>query len=60
MFMYLGTIHKRHLPKGGGRGVPLKGDVRRWGEGPFLEQRRRLFNTLRINLKVMKILVHFM
>ena len=51
MFMYLGTIHKRHLPKGGGRGVPPKGDVRRWGEGPLLKQRRRLFLPLKSDKK---------
>ena len=34
-FLMLGTIHKRRRPKGGGRGVPLEGDIRRWGRDPF-------------------------
>ena len=39
----LGTIHKRRLPKGGGRGVPPKGDVRRWGGGTLFRPKETSF-----------------
>ena len=38
-------------PEGEGGGVPLKGDVRRFREGPSLEQGRRLFITCIISHK---------
>ena len=45
--VHLGTIHKRRRPKGGGRGLPPKGDVGRWGEGPHFDQGRRRFLSIK-------------
>ena len=47
-FLMLGTIHKRRRPKGGGRGVPPKGDVRRWGGGTLSMPEETFFYDIKL------------